>query len=167
MRFVVYGVFAAAGSVVQTAWLTYLPLWGGIADPLLPVIMTVGLLHGSEEGALVGAGVGLLHDIMSGAPLGLGMAAGVCAGFAAGLGERNVSLDAVWLPAAGGAALTLLAAAVTVTGTRLIGLGHAPLGAVLRATVGSACYNGLIAVPIFHGLRRLDTAVVALYGRSV
>jgi rod shape-determining protein MreD len=167
MRFVVYGVFAAAGSVVQTAWLTYLPLWGGVADPLLPVIMTVGLLHGSEEGALVGAGVGLLHDIMSGAPLGLGMATGVCVGFAAGLGERSVSLDAMWLPAAGGAVLTLLAAAVTVTGTRLIGLGHAPLAAMLGATVGSACYNGIIAVPIFHGLRRLDSAAAALYGRSV
>jgi rod shape-determining protein MreD len=167
MRFVVYGVTAAVGSVVQTAWLTYVPLWGGVADPLLPVIMTVGLLRGSEEGALVGAGIGLLHDIMSGAPLGLGMAAGASVGFAAGLGERSVSLDAVWLPAVAGAVLTLLSAAVTVTGTRLIGLGHAPFGAVLRATAGSACYNGLIAVPIFHGLRRLDTAVVPLSGRSV
>ena len=166
MRFAVYGMLAAAGAVVQSAWLTYLPLGGGIADPLLPIIMTVGLLHGSEEGALVGGGIGLLHDLMSGSPLGLGMAAGVCAGFVAGLGEGSLSLDSVWLPAVGGALLTMVAGGVSLIGTHLVGLGAAPLSDAVRAVLGSACYNGAIAVPIFHGLRRLDTAVVRLYERS-
>jgi rod shape-determining protein MreD len=166
MCFVVYAVAAAAGAVVQTAWLVYLPLWGGVADPLLPVIMTVGLLHGSEEGALAGAGIGLLHDIMSGSPLGLGMAAGATAGFAAGLGERSLSLESVWLPALGGAALTFVSGAVSVGGAHLLGVAPAPLGQAARVLAGSACYNGVIAVPIFHGLRRLDTAAVGPYGRS-
>ncbi|HLW47626.1 MAG TPA: rod shape-determining protein MreD [bacterium] len=166
MRYVVYAVCAAAGTVVQTAWLTFLPLGGGIADPLVPIIMTVGLLHGSEDGALVGAGIGLMHDVMSGSPLGLGMAAGATAGFAAGLGERSLSLESVWLPAVGGAVLTVLTAAVVVTGTHLIGLNHASAAQSARATLGSACYNAVIAVPIFHVLRRLDAAVVDLYGRS-
>lgn len=167
MRFVVYAVCAAAGTVLQTSWLVYLPLWGGIADPLLPIILTVGLLHGSEDGALVGAGIGLLHDIMSGSPLGLGMAAGACVGFAAGLGERSLSLDSTWLPAVGGAVLTMLSAIVMLIGTHLIGLSHVSAGEFARATLGSACYNAIIAVPIFHGLRRLDTAVAAAYGRSI
>ncbi|HEV2281066.1 MAG TPA: rod shape-determining protein MreD [bacterium] len=166
MRFLVYAVSAAAGTVVQTAWLAYLPLGGGIADPLLPIIMTVGLLHGSEEGAIVGAGVGLLHDVMSGSPLGLGMAAGVCAGFAAGLGERSLSLESVWLPAVGGALLTVLAGGVTLIGAHLVGVAAVPLPDAVRAVLGSACYNGVIAVPIFAGLRRLDAAVVRLYERS-
>jgi rod shape-determining protein MreD len=166
MRFVLYGVLAAAGAVLQTAWLTYLPLGGGIADPLLPIIMTVGLLHGSEEGAVVGAGIGLLHDIMSGSPLGLGMAAGVCVGFAAGLGARNLSLENTWLPALGGAALTVLSGAVTLGTAQLVGLGHVPAEAAGRAVLGSACYNGVIAAPIFHGLRRLDQALIRLYARS-
>lgn len=166
MRFVLYAVLAAAGTVVQTAWLTYLPLGGGIADPLIPIIMTIGLLHGSEEGAAVGAGLGLLHDVMSGSPLGLGMVAGACVGFAAGLGERSLSLESAWLPALGGAALSVLAAGVSMTAAHLVGLAQAPLSDAVRAVLGSACYNGLIAVPIFHGLRRLDAAVVELYERS-
>ena len=166
MRFLMYAVFAAAGTVVQTAWLVYVPLAGGIADPLLPIVMTVGLLHGSEEGAVVGGGIGLLHDVMSGSPLGLGMAAGVCVGFAAGLGERSLSLDSAWLPAAGGALLTLLAGGVTLLGAHLVGLAPQSLPDAARAVLGSACYNGVIAVPIFHGLRGLDTAVVRLYERS-
>ncbi len=166
MRFVVYAVFAAAGTVVQTALLAYLPLAGGIADPLLPIVMTIGLLHGSEEGAVVGAGIGLLHDVMSGSPLGLGMAAGVCAGFAAGLGEGSLSLESAWLPAIGGALLTVLAGGVTLIGAHLVGLAAVPLPDAARAVLGSACYNGVIAVPIFHGLRRLDVAVVRLYERS-
>ena len=166
MRFLVYAVFAAAGTILQTAWLAYLPLAGGIADPLLPIVMTIGLLHGSEEGAVVGAGIGLLHDVMSGSPLGLGMAAGVCAGFAAGLGEGSLSLESAWLPAIGGALLTVLAGGVTLIGAHLVGLAAAPLPDAARAVLGSACYNGVIAVPIFHGLRRLDVAVVRLYERS-
>jgi rod shape-determining protein MreD len=166
MRFFVYGVCAAVGTILQTAWLAYLPLGGGYADPLLPIIMTVGLLYGSEEGALVGAGIGILHDVMSGAPLGLGMAAGATVGFAAGLGERSLSLDSVLLPAAGGAVLTLLSAAIVIVGTQLIGLNHASAKEMARAALGSACYNAIIAVPIFRTLRRLDAAVVTLYGRS-
>jgi rod shape-determining protein MreD len=166
MRYVVYMVCAAAGTILQTAWLTYVPLWSGIADPLLPIIMTVGLLHGSEDGALVGAGIGLLHDIMSGSPLGLGMAAGACVGFTAGLGERSISLESTWLPAVGGAALTVLSALVVIIGTHLIGLNHVAAGEFARATLGSACYNAVIALPIFHGIRRLDGAVVSVYGRS-
>jgi len=166
MRFLVYAILAAAGTVLQTAWLTYLPLGGGIADPLLPIIMTVGLLHGSEEGAVVGAGIGLLHDVMSGSPLGLGMAAGVCVGFAAGLGERSLSFESAWLPALGGAMLTVLGAAVSMTAAHLVGLAQAPFADAVRAVLGSACYNGVIAVPIFHGLRRLDAAAVGLYERS-
>jgi hypothetical protein len=38
-------------------------------------------------------------------------------------------------------------------------------GEFARATVGSACYNAVIGVPIFHGIRRLDAAVVSAYGR--
>ncbi len=166
MRFVIYAVCAAAGTVLQTAWLTYLPLFGGIADPLLPIVMTVGLLHGSEEGAVVGAGIGLFHDVMSGSPLGLGMAAGVCVGFAAGLGEGSLSLESAWLPAVGGALLTVLAGAVTLVGAHLVGVAPQPMSDAARAVLGSACYNGVIVVPIFHGLRRLDTAVVRLYERS-
>ena len=166
MRFLVYAVFAAAGTVLQTAWLTYVPLFGGVADPLIPIIMTVGLLHGSEEGAVVGAGIGLIHDVMSGSPLGLGMAAGVSVGFAAGLGEGSLSFESAWLPAVGGALFTVLAGGITLTGAHLVGLTVAPLPDAARAVLGSACYNGAVAVPIFHGLRRLDTAVVRLYQRS-
>jgi rod shape-determining protein MreD len=166
MRYLMYAVFAAAGTVIQSAWLVYVPLAGGIADPVLPIIMAVGLLHGSEEGAIVGAGIGLIHDVMSGSPLGLGMAAGACVGFAAGLGEGSLSLESAWLPAVAGVVLTAVSAAVTLIGTHLVGLAAMPLPDAARAVAGSACYNGVIAVPIFRGLRGLDTAVVRLYERS-
>ena len=70
------------------------------------------------------------------------------------------------MPALGGALLTLLAGGVTVIGTHFVGLAPAPLPDTARAVLGSACYNGVIAVPIFRGLRWLDTAVVRLYEQS-
>jgi len=61
---------------------------------------------------------------------------------------------------------TVLGAAVSMTAAHLVGLAQAPFADAVRAVLGSACYNGVIAVPIFHGLRRLDAAAVGLYERS-
>ncbi len=165
MRYALYFVASAASLVLQITWLSRAGLGGAVADPLLIVVMVVGLLHGPEEGALVGAGAGLLQDVMTGTPLGLGMLAGVCVGFCAGLVERTIYLENVWLPGLAASALTLVRNAVWIGIAHLVGLLSASPLDVVRITALAACYNGIVAVPIFHGLRRLDAVLVRLYER--
>jgi len=165
MRYALYFVASAAALVIQITWLSRLSPGGAVVDPLLVIVMTVGLLHGPEEGALVGAGAGLLQDLMTGAPLGLGMLAGVCVGFCAGLGERSIYVENVWLPGLAAWVLTLVRNAVWIGAAHLAGLLTASPLDVARITLLAACYNGLVAVPIFQGLRRLDAALVQLYER--
>jgi rod shape-determining protein MreD len=165
IRFGGYAVLVSVALVLQTTWLTHLSVGGAVADPLLLVVMVVGLLHGPEEGALAGAGVGLLQDIMTGVPLGLGMLGDLCTGFAAGIGQRTLYLESTWLPALGAAILSVLRSIVWIGAAHLVGLvSPSPLH-LLRVLVLTACYNGVIAVPIFRGLRRLDSALVRLSER--
>ncbi len=163
MRYALYVAAASCALVLQITWLSRVHL--AVIDLLLVVVMSVGFLHGPEEGAVVGAGVGLLEDIMQGTPLGLGMLSSVCVGFGAGLGQRSIDVENVWLPALAAAALTLLRNAVWIGTGHLAGLLNISLLEAAQVTALAACYNGIIAVPVFHGLRRLDGALVRLYER--
>jgi rod shape-determining protein MreD len=165
MRYALYAVLVAASLVLQVTWLGLASIGGAVADPVLVIVMTVGLLHGSEEGMLVGAGAGLLQDVMTGSSLGLGMLANLCVGYVAGLGERSIYVENLWLPALAAACLTVVRNAVWIGAGHLAILLQAPPGETLRLVAAAACYNGGIAVPIFHGLRRLDSVLVGLYER--
>jgi len=162
----VYVALTAVAAVVQVTWLSGFHPGGGGVDLLLLVVMSVGLLHGPEEGTLIGAGGGLLQDVVNGVPIGLGLGANLCAGFCAGIGEGRLYLEDIWLPALAGFALTLVRNAVW------IGIGHlagvvsvAPL-AVARVVVLSACYNGVVAMPVFYWFRRMDRALERTFMRA-
>jgi rod shape-determining protein MreD len=167
-RYALYLIAAAAALVLEITWLTWLTRLdlGAPADLLLVVVMTVGLLHGPEEGAIAGAACGLLEDVMTGVPLGLGMLGGVAVGFCAGLAEQSIYVENMWLPAIAACALTLVRYAVWAGAAQLAGLLHAPPMQVARVAALAACYNGCIAIPIFHGLRRLDGALVRVHEGS-
>ena len=160
IRYLGYLFLALAGLGFETTWLARVTIAGAVPDPLLILVMTVGLLHGSEEGAFVGAGIGLLQDIVTGVPLGLGMLADMCVGFTAGLGERFVYMESTWLPVIGVTALSGLRVAVWALAAHLVGLLHSPVPEVGRVVAAAACYNGIIAIPTFRGLRYLDGALV-------
>lgn len=159
-----YAAAACAALVLQITWLSRLP-FGAAVDPLLLIVVSVGLLHGPEEGAAVGAASGLLQDVMTGAPLGLGMLSLLGVGFCAGLGERSISVEYVWLPGLAAAVLTLLRTALWAGVAHLVGLLSASPLEVAWVGLLSACYNGIVAVPVFRGLRRFDRALVRLYER--
>jgi rod shape-determining protein MreD len=166
IRYVVYALSVAASLVLQTTWLARASIGGAVPDPLLILVMATGLLHGPEVGMLLGAGIGLLQDVVTGVPLGLGMLACLCVGFAAGLGERIIYMENVWLPALGAVALSALKVAVWTGAAHLVGLLPAPPLEVVRVGLLTACYNGVIAVPIFHGLRYLDGALIRFHEGS-
>src|SRR5205807_1402364 len=119
IRYAVYLLLATVSLALQTTWLAGAGVGGAAPDPLIILIMIVGLFHGPEEGAAFGAGVGLLEDVVTGAPLGLGMLADLCVGFAAGLGVRIIYMENVWLPALGAAALSGLRVIVWVGAAHL------------------------------------------------
>lgn len=166
IRYALYALLGVTAIVLQTTWLGSVSLGGAVVDPLLAIVLAVGLLHGPEEGALVGAGVGLLQDVMTGVPLGLGMLGNMVVGFCAGLGQRSIYVEDLWMPALAAAVMTVLRAIVWIGAAHLVGLLDVPFFEAVGVTAVAACYNGAVAVPIFHGFRRLDRALIRLYERS-
>lgn len=156
IRYLVYLPLVLVALAFQTTWLARAAIAGAVPNPLVIFVLTIGLLHGSEEGALVGAGVGLVEDIATGVPLGLGMLADMCVGFAAGLAERFIYMESVLLPVVASVGLTALRAAVWALAAHLVGLLTGPLADVVRMAAAGACYNGLVAIPLFHAFRSLD-----------
>lgn len=162
-RYLVYLLIVGIGLALQTTWLARAMIAGAIPDPLLIFVLTVGLLHGAEEGALAGAGVGLLRDIATGVPLGLGMLADMCVGYCAGLGQRFIYMESTWLPVIGGTLLSGLRAAVWALAAHLVGLLQGPVPEIARVVLAAACYNGIVAIPLFRIFRFLDRALVRLH----
>lgn len=161
-RYLVYVLIVGIGLALQTTWLVHAEIAGAAPDPLLIFVLTVGLFHGPEKGAFVGAGVGLLRDIATGVPLGLGMLADMCVGFCAGLGQRFIYMESTWLPVIGGTLLGGLRAGVWALAAHLVGLLPGPAPEVARVVLAAACYNGIVAIPFFHVFRSLDRALVRL-----
>ena len=161
-RYAVYALIVALGLALETTWLARAAIAGATPDPLLIFVMTIGLLHGPEEGAFAGAGIGLLHDIATGVPLGLGMLADMCVGFGAGMGQRFIYMESTWLPVIGGTLLGGLRAAVWALAAHLVGLLQGSLPEVGRVVLAAACYNGIVAIPLFRAFRSLDRALARL-----
>jgi rod shape-determining protein MreD len=155
-RVALYALLAVGAVVLDTTWLPRVSLGGATADVVLVLVMTIGFLHGPEVGALVGTGMGLLQDLVTGVPLGLGMLAGLCVGTGAGLVRGSIYLESLWLPAPAAWVLTVVHQVVWIGAAHLVGLLTAPVATLARVVVLGACYNGAVAVPVFHGLRRLD-----------
>ena len=56
--------------------------------------------------------------------------------------------------------MSALHTAVWAAAAHLVGMLQAPILEVARVGALGACYNGLVAVPIFRGLRYVDMALV-------
>jgi len=158
-RFVAYGILALAALALEVTWLSDIRPGGAAVDPLLVLVVSVGLLHGPIEGAVAGAAGGLMQDVVTGVPLGLGMLGTLCAGFGAGLGEGRLYLEDVWLPAIAAFTLTIVRDAVWIGAGHMVGVLNVSLTEAVRVTALAACYNSVVAIPIFQWLRRLDGAL--------
>jgi rod shape-determining protein MreD len=156
-------VLAYTGVVVilalaQAAWLTRVQAWGAILDPLVPLIVGVGILKGAESGAVVGVAAGLLQDLLSGGgPLGVNGLSKLVVGFASGMFERSIYIENPLLPAIATFIGTLLGGVLLVIVALLVGLGVPPWPAIVARLIVQAVLNSAIAPVLFRTVRVIET----------
>jgi rod shape-determining protein MreD len=155
----------ALGAALDGALLSRLP-WG--PDLLLLVVLAVGLRHGLESGALIGAGAGYLRDLTSGSPLGLFVLSYLLIGAAAGAASTIVDPQQRAIPAVaalvGTAALALLGAAIVhATGVARVDWAATAFDAAITAAI-----NGFLAGAIDATVRGIDRLAQRRYtGRLI
>lgn len=124
---------------------------GGIRpDFLLAVMCVLGLMTRPASAAWVGLVAGIMHAGIAGANLTHYAASRAIAAFGISLG-RDTTFEAGPVFAAIAAVLgTLLA-----EGIFLLFAPPPNIGSFAQATIGTAIYNGVLAMPLFAVLRRL------------
>ncbi|MDR5694050.1 MAG: rod shape-determining protein MreD [Armatimonadota bacterium] len=80
-------------TIVQTTWLMHIAIMGVVLDPVLPLVMAIGLLRGPEEGALFGLAGGLAQDLFGGTSLGLMGMAKLSLGYLSGFLRAGLYLE--------------------------------------------------------------------------
>ncbi|HEX4841220.1 MAG TPA: rod shape-determining protein MreD [bacterium] len=145
-------------ALVQVAWLARVQVWGAILDPLVPLIIGMGILKGAESGAVVGVAAGLLQDLLSGGgPLGVNGLSKLVVGFASGMFERSIYIENPLLPAIATFIGTLLGGVLLVIVALLVGLGVPPWPAVVARVLVQAVLNSAIAPVLFRTIRVIET----------
>lgn len=157
-RVLAYTGVLAILALVQVAWLARVQVWGAILDPLVPLIVGVGILRGAESGAVVGVAAGLLQDLLSGGgPLGVNGLSKLVVGFASGMFERSIYIENPLLPAIATFIGTLLGGVLLVIVALLVGLGVPPWPAVVARMIVQAVLNSAIAPVLFRTIRVIET----------
>jgi rod shape-determining protein MreD len=140
-------------TIVQTALVPNLSIWGIFADLPLLFVVSWGLLQGKRQGLLWGCVAGMSVDILSGAPFGAATLSLAVVGFLAGLGQATVfryhaalSLLAVFLA-------TILYNLVFLAIVDILGQPVAWLDSLLRVVQPSAVLNALLLPLVFIPLR--------------
>lgn len=149
------GVFIAA-ALIQSVWLIRLQIWGAVLDPLLPLVVAIGIFRGSEAGALSGIGAGLLQDLLAGSTLGLHGLSKMVIGFGSGLFERSIYLEDPLLPAVATFAATVAAETVVRLVVVIARLGPVPWPAVVPEILVQGALNGAVAPLAFRLIRTIE-----------
>ena len=148
-------------AVLQVTWAPNFALAGVFPNLVLLIVVGWTLTCGAAAGLRWAVGGGLLLDLVSPGPLGVHALALVTAAYGAGFAPRAFANDALLLPAATGAAATVVYNLVLLALADTFGQ-HVALVAVLQAWVApAALLQGILTPFACWPLRRLDARAPA------
>jgi rod shape-determining protein MreD len=140
-------------TLLQTTVAPNIRILGANPDFALIIVVCVGLLKGSEIGAVFGFATGMLVAIALMEPLGLSAFVFVLIGYFAGRYAETADLSAGYAPLVGAFAATLLANVLLATAQFLLER-QVPLGFFFgRVLVPSLILNTLLAAPLYLAVR--------------
>lgn len=142
------------GVVVQTAFVSQLPIAGANADLSPLLVMAVGLLCGSLAGGCFGFGVGLLVDVVSLQTLGVSSLVVLGVGYGAGRLREARDPEGTLVPIAVGAAATLAFGIGFALLQFLLGVDSPVSWPLLRQLLATLVINALLALPVYALVRR-------------
>ena len=130
---------------VQTTLLTEMKFFGIIAQLLLALSITTGLVGGSESGALAGFVLGLMFDLVLTSPLGLSALVYACAGWGAGYFHSRTLANPKWLDCLVTGILSGVATFALAVVANVIGVEGWLSGRIIKVIIVVACVNALSA----------------------
>ncbi len=150
-------ILALATVVVQQAAVSQISIFGVSADLGPLVVMSVGLLAGSMAGALMGFGTGLLLDLVLFQTLGVTSLLYIAIGYWSGRVRELLDPAHGLIPLGMGAGATAVSGFGMALMQVLLGV-DAPVSVLLLQQIFiTILVNTLIALPVYHLVRRIVT----------
>jgi rod shape-determining protein MreD len=153
-------ILAFGTIVIQEAAVSQISIFGVTADLGPLIVMSVGLLAGSMPGAVFGFGAGLLVDLTLFQTLGVTSLLYIAIGYWSGRVRELLDPAHGLIPLGMGAAATAVAGFGMALIQFLLGV-DAPVSALLLQQIFiTILVNTLIALPVYHLVRRLIMPVL-------
>ena len=157
MRFLILSIGVILGIAIQATWLASMNLPGlVIPDFILIMVISYGLLHGSDEGLIFGVLAGFLMDLLSGGLVGVQALSKMAAGFAAGFMEKNIFKDNLLVPAIAVFIGTLIFESFNILMFVAFNANYQFGRTLISAIFPLAFYNALFAPLLYQFLLKLD-----------
>ena len=147
-----------AAAILETTIGPVVGVLGVIPDLVLVLVVSWGLVRGSEEGMIWGLLGGLSLDLLSGTPVGTHCLILTLIGFVAGIGRQSPFQSRFLVPLF---AITIATLAYTLSIALILRLAGWPLAispALLDVVVASIITNGIIMPFVYFAVARLYEA---------
>jgi len=148
-------VIVIVGVILQLSFFSQVHLFEVSPDILPALVVSLGLLGGSQAGAISGFVVGLFVDGLVGAPLGTTSLVLLSAGYLAGLYRERFDITSSLVPPLLCMALTLFAGAAFGGLELLLGVDAPVSGLLIRDLIIKTIYAFFLSIPLFLAIRRV------------
>jgi rod shape-determining protein MreD len=149
-----------AAVIIQESASSQILVFGVSADVTPLVVMSVGLLAGSMAGAVMGFGVGLFVDMVLVQTLGVTSLLYITIGYWCGRLHELRDPSHGLVPVAAGATATATAGVGMALIQFLLGVDSPVSFLLVQQVFLSVLINTLIALPVYHAVRRLIRPVL-------
>jgi rod shape-determining protein MreD len=155
--------------IIQGAVVPHMSIAGVKPDVILIVAALFGFAYGPQIGGLAGFFGGLAGDLLSGSAVGIGILSKSVVGFFAGMVQRTIFVQSIFLPMLAIFIATWIHEFIYVGFLFLFGKTISIKILVLDIVLPSALYNALCTPPVFLFVRRFldfkrDTPAVRVTG---
>ncbi len=155
MIHLIYAGLGFALLLGKTSLLAPWPALAHVVDPVLLLVVYLGLFRPGPSFALVALFLGYLVDIFSGSHFGFHIIVAAALYYLSGLVRGRVFLESVFFHAVFCAAMIAVSDLLAAGIFRLI-IGEKDAAILLSDVVWRVLANSLLAVPLFHYLSRVD-----------
>ena len=150
MRYLVMTVLFLISLILQSTLFPHLTVAGVKPDLVLILVVFYTLLHGSREGALVGAIGGLLQDLLLGQNIGMNALAKIMVGYLFGLLEKKIYKENLLIPMAILFLATLMNETILYLLRQYVGSSVGYFTALKNVIISTAIYNSCLT-PFIYG----------------
>lgn len=162
MKLAVMVVLFLLAIVLQTTVFSSFVLWGSYPDLLTVLVVNLGILNGSTEGAWLGFAAGLLQDLLLGRFIGLHAVSLALVGYISGAASQRLYRDNYIVPPFFTLLGTWLGRTLVLVGMALFGK-TVPISVQMIRVIGlSGLYSALVTIVIYRRFAKLNDRIAYL-----